>query len=92
MPQPRGPRELMNSFPSSLAAEFLTWIKLSLKPTPNTVHYILTHFKGMWTIVNKIPFLRNAIMKYVLTCKSQSFQRFFFHFLKEQCMYFVNAG
>lgn len=50
--------------------EFLTWIKLSLKPTPNTVHYILTHFKGMWTIVNKIPFLRNAIMKYVLTSRS----------------------
>ncbi|XP_049632446.1 prostaglandin G/H synthase 2 isoform X1 [Suncus etruscus] len=50
--------------------EFLTWIKRSLKPTPNTVHYILTHFKGVWTIVNKIPFLRNAIMKYVLTSRS----------------------
>lgn len=50
-------------------AEFLTRIKLLLKPTPNTVHYILTHFKGVWNIVNNIPFLRNLIMRYVLTCK-----------------------
>jgi hypothetical protein len=54
------------------AAEFLTRIKLLLKPTPNTVHYILTHFKGVWNIVNNIPFLRNSIMKYVLTCKYKS--------------------
>uniref|UniRef100_A0A4X1TRQ3 Prostaglandin G/H synthase 2 n=1 Tax=Sus scrofa TaxID=9823 RepID=A0A4X1TRQ3_PIG len=50
--------------------EFLTRIKLFLKPTPNTVHYILTHFKGVWNIVNNIPFLRNAIMKYVLISRS----------------------
>ncbi|XP_005375148.2 PREDICTED: prostaglandin G/H synthase 2 [Chinchilla lanigera] len=50
--------------------EFLTRIKLLLKPTPNTVHYILTHFKGVWNIVNNIPFLRNAIMRYVLTSRS----------------------
>uniref|UniRef100_A0A8C2VME2 Prostaglandin-endoperoxide synthase 2 n=1 Tax=Chinchilla lanigera TaxID=34839 RepID=A0A8C2VME2_CHILA len=54
----------------SQAAEFLTRIKLLLKPTPNTVHYILTHFKGVWNIVNNIPFLRNAIMRYVLTSRS----------------------
>ncbi|PNJ53761.1 prostaglandin G/H synthase 2 [Pongo pygmaeus] len=50
--------------------EFLTRIKLFLKPTPNTVHYILTHFKGFWNVVNNIPFLRNAIMSYVLTSRS----------------------
>ncbi|XP_004613835.2 prostaglandin G/H synthase 2 [Sorex araneus] len=50
--------------------ELLTWIKLSLKPTPDTVHYILTHFKAMWGIINSIPFLRDAIMKYVLTSRS----------------------
>lgn len=61
---------------SLIAAEFLTRIKLFLKPTPNTVHYILTHFKGVWNIVNNIPFLRNAIMKYVLTCKYSLFLRF----------------
>ncbi|EPY80552.1 prostaglandin G/H synthase 2 precursor [Camelus ferus] len=50
--------------------EFLTKIKLFLKPTPNTVHYILTHFKGIWNIVNNISFLRNMIMKYVLISRS----------------------
>uniref|UniRef100_A0A8D2GTB0 Prostaglandin G/H synthase 2 n=2 Tax=Urocitellus parryii TaxID=9999 RepID=A0A8D2GTB0_UROPR len=50
--------------------ELLTRIKLLLKPTPNTVHYILTHFKGVWNIVNNIPFLRNSIMRYVLTSRS----------------------
>lgn len=50
-------------------AEFLTWVKVSLKPSPNTVHYLLTHFKGFWNIINHISFLRDAIMRYVLTCK-----------------------
>jgi len=53
----------------TLAAEFFTWLKLTLKPSPNTVHYILTHFEGAWNIVNNIPFLRDAIMRYVLMCK-----------------------
>ncbi|XP_007667187.1 prostaglandin G/H synthase 2 [Ornithorhynchus anatinus] len=52
------------------APEFLTRLKLLLKPTPNTVHYILTHFKGVWNIINNMPFLRNAIMSYVLTSRS----------------------
>uniref|UniRef100_A0A8D3CKA7 Prostaglandin G/H synthase 2 n=1 Tax=Scophthalmus maximus TaxID=52904 RepID=A0A8D3CKA7_SCOMX len=50
--------------------DFLTWIKISLKPSPNTVHYLLTHFKGFWNIVNSILFLRDAIMRYVLTSRS----------------------
>lgn len=54
----------------SLPAEFLTWIKASLKPSPNTVHYLLTHFKGFWNIINSVSFLRDAIMRYVLTCES----------------------
>lgn len=54
---------------SLVTAEFLTWVKVSLKPSPNTVHYLLTHFKGFWNIINNISFLRDAIMRYVLTCK-----------------------
>ncbi|KAM4642676.1 prostaglandin G/H synthase 2 [Discoglossus pictus] len=50
--------------------EFLTWLRVTLKPAPNTVHYILTHFKGVWNIVNNISFLRDAIMRYVLTSRS----------------------
>lgn len=48
---------------------------MTLKPTPNTVHYILTHFKGFWNIVNSISFLRDAIMSYVLTCKLSNLQK-----------------
>uniref|UniRef100_A0A8C2IMD0 Prostaglandin G/H synthase 2 n=1 Tax=Cyprinus carpio TaxID=7962 RepID=A0A8C2IMD0_CYPCA len=50
--------------------EFLTWVKVSLKPSPNTVHYILTHFKSLWNIVNNVSFLRNGIMRYVLTSRA----------------------
>ncbi|MBN3293656.1 PGH2 synthase, partial [Polypterus senegalus] len=50
--------------------EFLTRIKLALKPSPNTVHYFLTHFKGFWNIINNIPVLRNFIMRYVLTSRA----------------------
>ncbi|XP_067086819.1 prostaglandin G/H synthase 2 [Osmerus mordax] len=50
--------------------EFFTWMKITLKPTPNTVHYLLTHFKGLWNIINNISFLRDAIMRYVLTSRS----------------------
>ncbi|TNN30898.1 Prostaglandin G/H synthase 2 [Liparis tanakae] len=50
--------------------EFLTWVKISLKPTPNTVHYLLTHFKGFWSIISSISFLRDGIMRYVLTSRS----------------------
>lgn len=56
---------LVSIFP----AEFLTWVKVSLKPSPNTVHYLLTHFKGFWNIINNVSFLRDGIMRYVLTCK-----------------------
>ncbi|KAL7984815.1 hypothetical protein Chor_003385 [Crotalus horridus] len=54
----------------SQAAEFYTWLRLKLKPAPDTVHYILTHFKGIWDIINNIPFLHNAIMRYVLMSRS----------------------
>ncbi|XP_060088369.1 prostaglandin G/H synthase 2 [Heteronotia binoei] len=50
--------------------EFWTWLRLTLKPTPTMVHYILTHFKGVWDIINSIPFLRDAIMRYVLMSRS----------------------
>ncbi|XP_028816954.1 prostaglandin G/H synthase 2-like [Denticeps clupeoides] len=50
--------------------EFLTWLKVTLKPSPNTVHYILTHFRGLWSIINKISLLRDAIMRYVLTSRA----------------------
>ncbi|XP_078263696.1 prostaglandin G/H synthase 2-like [Rhinoraja longicauda] len=50
--------------------EFWTWVRLTLKPSPNTVHYILTHYPGVWNIVNQISFLRDRIMQYVLISRS----------------------
>uniref|UniRef100_UPI00398EF673 prostaglandin G/H synthase 2-like n=1 Tax=Pristiophorus japonicus TaxID=55135 RepID=UPI00398EF673 len=50
--------------------EFWTWLRLTLKPTPNTVHYILTHYPRVWNLVNQIPFVRNSIMRYVLTSRA----------------------
>ncbi|KAJ8409496.1 hypothetical protein AAFF_G00228970 [Aldrovandia affinis] len=50
--------------------EFFTWLKTTLKPSPNTVHYLLTHFEGFWNFINNISFVRNAIMRYVLTSRS----------------------
>ncbi|KAJ8270309.1 hypothetical protein GJAV_G00112790 [Gymnothorax javanicus] len=50
--------------------EFFTWLKISLKPHPNTIHHLLTHFAGFWNIINNVSFLRNAIMRYVLTSRS----------------------
>ncbi|XP_061489998.1 prostaglandin G/H synthase 2 [Rhineura floridana] len=50
--------------------EFFTWLRVTLKPAPTTVHYILTHFKGVWDVINNIPFLHSTIMRYVLMSRS----------------------
>ncbi|KAK2901104.1 hypothetical protein Q8A67_009219 [Cirrhinus molitorella] len=50
--------------------ELLTLVKSTLKPRPNIVHHILTHYKWIWDIINNISFLRDAIMRYVLTSRS----------------------
>ncbi|XP_034979645.1 prostaglandin G/H synthase 2 [Zootoca vivipara] len=50
--------------------EFFTWLKVTLKPAPSTVHYMLTHFKAVWDVINNFPFLHNTIMRYVLMSRS----------------------
>ncbi|KAM9469372.1 prostaglandin G/H synthase 2a [Clarias gariepinus] len=50
--------------------ELSTWIRSIVKPKPNTVHYLLTHFQWIWDIINNISFLRNALMRYVLTSRA----------------------
>ncbi|APT40274.1 Rh10 [macacine betaherpesvirus 3] len=50
--------------------ELFTRIKLFLKPDPDTVYYTLTHFSTIWWLVNNIPFLRHAVMRYILTSRS----------------------
>uniref|UniRef100_A0A8C1CQB7 Prostaglandin G/H synthase 2 n=2 Tax=Cyprinus carpio TaxID=7962 RepID=A0A8C1CQB7_CYPCA len=50
--------------------EFLTLVKSTLKPRPSIVHHILTHYEWIWDIINSISFLRDAIMRYILTSRS----------------------
>ncbi|XP_051525346.1 prostaglandin G/H synthase 1 isoform X1 [Myxocyprinus asiaticus] len=49
--------------------EFWTRVYRLLKPSPNTVHYILTHFQWIWDIINKTA-LRDWLMHKVLTVRS----------------------
>lgn len=49
--------------------EFWTRVHHFLKPSPNVVHYILTHFRLLWDIVNS-TFLRSFLMRVVLTVRS----------------------
>ncbi|XP_072228694.1 phosducin-like protein [Leuresthes tenuis] len=49
--------------------EFWTRVRHFLKPSPNAVNYILTHFHWLWDIVNS-TFLRDVLMRLVLTVRS----------------------
>uniref|UniRef100_A0A8C5BU89 Prostaglandin-endoperoxide synthase n=2 Tax=Gadus morhua TaxID=8049 RepID=A0A8C5BU89_GADMO len=49
--------------------EFWTRIHHLLKPSPDTVHYLLTHFHWLWDVINS-SFLRNILMRVVLTVRS----------------------
>uniref|UniRef100_A0A8C9UX62 Prostaglandin G/H synthase 1 n=1 Tax=Scleropages formosus TaxID=113540 RepID=A0A8C9UX62_SCLFO len=49
--------------------EFWSWVRQQLKPSPDVVHYILTHFKWLWDIVNQ-TFLRDVFMRLVFTVRS----------------------
>ncbi|XP_049909744.1 phosducin-like protein [Epinephelus moara] len=49
--------------------EFWTRVRQFLKPSPDVVHYILTHFHWLWDIIN-CTFLRDVLMRVVLTVRS----------------------
>ena len=48
-----------------LAAEFWTGVRRFLRPGPDVVHFILTHFSWVWDIVNS-TYLRDVLMRLVL--------------------------
>lgn len=52
--------------PPPFPAEFWTWVHDTLKPSPSSVHYLLTHFTWLWSVVNR-TFLRSLLMRVVLT-------------------------
>ncbi|KAM4532873.1 prostaglandin G/H synthase 1-like [Fundulus diaphanus] len=49
--------------------ELWTRVRQFLKPSPDVVHYILTHFHWLWDIINN-TFLRNVLMRLVITARS----------------------
>uniref|UniRef100_A0A3Q1IQK5 Prostaglandin G/H synthase 1 n=1 Tax=Anabas testudineus TaxID=64144 RepID=A0A3Q1IQK5_ANATE len=49
--------------------ELWTRVRTFLKPGPDVVHYILTHFRLLWEIINH-TFLREFLMRLVLTVRS----------------------
>uniref|UniRef100_A0A8C8K5V3 Prostaglandin G/H synthase 1 n=1 Tax=Oncorhynchus tshawytscha TaxID=74940 RepID=A0A8C8K5V3_ONCTS len=49
--------------------EFWTRVYLKLKPSPDVVHYILTHFHWLWSLINR-TFLRDWLMRVVLTVRA----------------------
>lgn len=49
--------------------ELWTRVRLMLKPSPAVVHFILTHFKLFWDLVNS-TFLRDTFMRLVLIVRS----------------------
>ncbi|XP_078126785.1 prostaglandin G/H synthase 1-like isoform X1 [Sander vitreus] len=49
--------------------EFWTRVHQLFKPSPDVVHYTLTHFHWLWDIIN-YTFLRDVLMRLVLTVRS----------------------
>lgn len=49
--------------------ELWTRVYRLLKPSPNVVHYILTHFDWLWDLINR-SFLRDWLMRKVLTVRA----------------------
>lgn len=57
----------MSSLPGlSPPAELWTRLHNMLKPSPAFYHFILTHFRWFWDIINS-TFIRDTLMRLVLT-------------------------
>ncbi|XP_078498321.1 prostaglandin G/H synthase 1-like [Lissotriton helveticus] len=50
-------------------AEFWTTVVRMLRPSPSFLHYLLTHFKWFWDIVNN-TFLGSALMRIIVLARS----------------------
>ncbi|KAL8174184.1 UNVERIFIED_CONTAM: Prostaglandin G/H synthase 1 [Gekko kuhli] len=49
--------------------EFWTRLRRALKPSPSFYHFILTHFRWFWDIINN-TFIRDTLMRLVLTIRA----------------------
>ena len=48
---------------SFLVAYWSTWFSNLIRPSTETVHYMLTHYKWLWTIINNVEFLRDSFLR-----------------------------
>ncbi|CAO2597613.1 Prostaglandin G/H synthase 1, partial [Lemmus lemmus] len=55
--------------PTVPAAEFWTWLRNFLRPSPSFTHFLLTHGRWFWEFVNA-TFIRETLMRLILTVRS----------------------
>nr|KAF6332071.1 prostaglandin-endoperoxide synthase 1 [Pipistrellus kuhlii] len=58
------------SGPNCTIPDLWTWLRNSLRPSPSFIHFLLTHGRWIWEIVNA-TFIRDMLMRVVLTGKQQ---------------------
>ena len=51
-------------------AYWSSWFSEMVRPSSETVHYILTHYGWLWGIVNNVGFIRDAFISSVFRSKS----------------------
>lgn len=52
------------------AATWMQSLKYWIRPSPETIHYLLTNFQPVWDVVNSIPFMQKFLMKIIYVGKS----------------------
>ncbi|XP_021546829.1 prostaglandin G/H synthase 1 isoform X3 [Neomonachus schauinslandi] len=58
------------SGPNCTIPELWTWLRNSLRPSPSFLHFLLTHGRWFWELINA-SFIRDMLMRLVLTGKKQ---------------------
>lgn len=57
------------SGPNCTIPEFWTWLRDALRPSPSFIHFLLTHGRWFWDLVNA-TFIQDMLMRLVLIARS----------------------
>ncbi|KAB0400950.1 hypothetical protein E2I00_015436, partial [Balaenoptera physalus] len=57
------------SGPNCTIPELWTWLRTTLRPSPSFLHFLLTHGRWFWELVNA-TYIRDMLMRLVLTARS----------------------
>ena len=55
-------------------AYWSTWFHNMIRPSTESLHYLLTHYKSVWYIVNSVGFLREKFLSKVFSCKMYQYK------------------